>query len=529
MFRNKNKIRKELRESSAKIKAGSFYFEDIRAYHQKKNKSDAFQVVSDQTCNDLDFDEFFMFADRTTSSIGQQYLYDMFRTVSKENDEKLEEKERLMSILDEDDQLRLDIQMELKKLESSEAYHIASLFQDEQIERPRWYFVIPVLAVVSLITFFLTLFNHSFFLLLVPLFIVNLGIHYWNKRNVFQYVSAIPQLLKMSSVAARLSGFQVLKAKGADLCNTITTVNRMKKKMMFFRMEAKMDSEFGIIFFGIMELVKTIFLIEPVFLFSVIREIENKKEDLHRLFKFVGFVDSLVAICLLRKSLPEYCIPLISKDCKLEIEGLYHPLVPDCVANTIKQHRRSVLLTGSNMSGKTTFIRSIGLNILSGLTINTCFARSSIISRVKLFSAIRISDSLMDDKSYYFEEIRTIKNMIDESAGEARCVFLLDEIFKGTNTIERVSAGKAVLSVLAENHNLVLVSTHDVELAGLLDNRFDLYHFCETVSNDDIVFDYLLKTGTVKEGNAIKMLKVLGYPESVIKEASDLAREKIER
>ncbi len=65
MFKNKKKIRKELRVSEGKIKSGSFYFDDIKAYHQKKNKADAFQVLSDQTCNDLDFEEFFMFADRT--------------------------------------------------------------------------------------------------------------------------------------------------------------------------------------------------------------------------------------------------------------------------------------------------------------------------------------------------------------------------------------------------------------------------------------------------------------------------------
>tara|TARA_R100001369_G_scaffold92113_1_gene135534 strand:- start:301 stop:672 length:372 start_codon:yes stop_codon:yes gene_type:complete len=113
------------------------------------------------------------------------------------------------------------------------------------------------------------------------------------------------------------------------------------------------------------------------------------------------------------------------------------------------------------MSGKTSFIRAIGLNVITGLTINTCFAKSFTFPLLKLFSAIRISDDLMNDKSYYFEEVLTIKEMLLESRSGKRNLFLLDEIFKGTNTVERISAGKAVLLALTKGNNKVLVSTHD--------------------------------------------------------------------
>jgi DNA mismatch repair ATPase MutS len=141
-----------------------------------------------------------------------------------------------------------------------------------------------------------------------------------------------------------------------------------------------------------------------------------------------------------------------------------------------------------------------------------------------VFSAIRISDDLMNDKSYYFEEVLTIKEMIENGIQGKPNLFLLDEIFKGTNTIERISAGKAVLSSLSGNGNIVLVSTHDIELADLLREKYELYHFSEIVNEKNVDFDYKLKDGKLKNRNAIRILQINNYPESIIKEAIELSK-----
>jgi DNA mismatch repair ATPase MutS len=177
------------------------------------------------------------------------------------------------------------------------------------------------------------------------------------------------------------------------------------------------------------------------------------------------------------------------------------------------------------MSGKTSFIRSIGLNVITGLTINTCFAESITFPLLRIFSAIRISDDLMNDKSYYFEEVLTIKEMISESSNRHKNLFLLDELFKGTNTVERISAGKAVLSTLTKNNNKVLVSTHDVELTDMLSTEYDMYHFSETVDEKTVGFDYKLKMGKLKNRNAIRILEINGYPKEVINEALEISKE----
>jgi DNA mismatch repair ATPase MutS len=254
--------------------------------------------------------------------------------------------------------------------------------------------------------------------------------------------------------------------------------------------------------------------------------LDIKRREIDDVFSFVGYIDSLISIASLRKGLGLFCIPEVTdKNKVLEVKDMYHPLIADCVQNSLHVKEKSILLTGSNMSGKTSFIRTIGLNVITGLTINTCFASRFCVSRLNVYSAIRLSDDLMNNKSYYFEEVLTIKEMIDKSQNSVSNLFLLDEIFKGTNTIERISAGKAVLSFLNTGSNIVFVSTHDIELAELLNDSYELYHFSEQVNNKNVDFDFKLKNGKLKNRNAIRILEINDYPEQVITEALEISRE----
>lgn len=280
------------------------------------------------------------------------------------------------------------------------------------------------------------------------------------------------------------------------------------------------NTNYEIVFWTILELVKIIFLLEPLLLFSVLKQLNSKRQEIDDVFSFVGKIDSLLSIASLRTGLDSYCLPeILSANKNLKASKVYHPLIVNCIENSIDVDNKSILLTGSNMSGKTSFIRTIGINSITGLTINTCFAEKFAMPKLRIHSAIRISDDLMNDKSYYFEEVSTTKNMIKCSIEGIPNLFLLDEIFKGTNTIERIAAEKAVLSYLSGNTNIVFVLTHDIELTELLKDEYELYHFSELVKDNSVDFDYKLKKGKLKNRNTIRILQLNKHPQDLINEA----------
>jgi DNA mismatch repair ATPase MutS len=518
----KKKTIERLKESFGQLKDDDFRFDFIEKYFVNKDNSDSFQVLSDKTCNDLDFEELFMFLDRTTSRVGQQCLYNRLKAIPN-NINDIVNKEKLIKKLTDDDDYRINTQLQLDKLNKEDVFHISSLFQEEHQKPPKWFFVIRLLSFTSVLSLIMFPFNPQMLLVFLGVFLVNAGIHYWNKKHLYKYLGSIPQLLRLNAIANNLHKDHFFKAIDAELPNSIRVINQVRNRMSFFRLEASLQSDMEAIFWGILELFKIAFLLEPLLLFGVLKRLDLKRKEIENVFSFVGEIDIMVSIASLRNGLDKYCLPVIS-DSKLSAKSVYHPLIPDCITNTIEISNKSILLTGSNMSGKTSFIRTIGLNMITGLTLNTCFAETISIPKLQIYSAIRISDDLMNDKSYYFEEVLTIKEMIKKSSNGKPNLFLLDEIFKGTNTVERISAGKAVLSRLSKNKNIVFVSTHDIELTDMLSDEYEFYHFSEIVKENNVDFDYKLKEGKLKNRNAIRILQINDYPNDLIDEAIEISK-----
>jgi DNA mismatch repair ATPase MutS len=525
MISKRRKLLKEkLLNSFGNVKDEFFGFQQIEKYFLKKDHSTAFQVLSDKTCNDLDFEELFMFLDRSNSKIGQQYLYDRLRTIP-DNHDKTGRDEKIINQLTTNPGLRTELQIQLSKLNNQEAYYITTLFQDEHKRPPKWFFVIRPLSLIAFTTLLLTIYSVKMFPVLIIVFAINTWIHMWNKKNLYEYLSSLPELLKLNDVAKELFKTDIGKEINPELNKSTGVIDKIKKHMALFKLEAKLQGDLEQAVWLFNELLKTLFLIEPLFLFHILKELNTKRKEVEDVFMYVGEIDTLISIASMRSGLTHYCLPTISKQKTVIAGNVYHPFVPNCVENSIRIGTKSILLTGSNMSGKTSFIRTIGINAITGQTINTCFADEFSLSKMNIFSAIRISDDLMNDKSYYFEEVLTIKNMIDNSANGKINLFLLDEIFKGTNTVERISAGKAVLSAISKDENIVFVSTHDIELADLLKEEYELYHFSEIVNHKSVDFDYKLKEGKLKDRNAIRILQINNYPEELIQEAIGISKE----
>lgn len=513
-------LKKNVVSSYMEPKSTDFNFDLIADYFNKKDHKDE-DLIDDRFCDDIDFDDFFMFADRTISHPGQQYLYNQLREIPKHFDH-LNDVEENIAQISSNQGLAKRLRNVLSKLSKHDAYYINTLFQDELVEKPKWFPMIVFMAVANFIFASLMFLSLKYLIPFVFCCVINLVIHYWNKKNIMVYIGAMTQLIHLKNAVKSL---KKEKWSGLPSVNDATkSLDDIGFYLQWFKLEGKLGSDATMFLWGLIELFKIAFLIEPIVFFGTIGKIKRRRGEIEHLFEFIGQLDMASSIQQMRSGLETYCKPVFRSEVQIDAEQMFHPLIPECVNNDLRLQNVSVLLTGSNMSGKTTFIRTVALNALSAYTMNTCFAKQMQLSRMKLLSCIRVSDDLLNSKSYYFEEVQTVKRLIDE-ARKGSCLFLLDELFKGTNTIERIAIANAVLKELGQDFNLVFAATHDLELTEMLEGKYQLYHFCEDVGGEGITFDYQLKRGVLRNTNAVKILDYCNYPEEIIKEASTVVDE----
>ncbi len=525
MFKDKRK-RKENKSNSYKdIKDVDFDFERIALFSQAYLNSDAYQILSDNVLKDLDFEELFMYVDRTCSKVGQQFLYNLLITIPK-SEKRTGQLEAIIQKLEEAPKRKNVVARVLGKLTAPGAYFIQSLIYGHFIPQPKWFWIIPMLSLFACIALILSFFIPLFLPIFIFILVVNFVIHYWSKQNLLTYSNSIPQLLKLNDVSHKLFASGITSGPDKELKQALKRINKISQSAIFFKWESRLNSEIGQLLDYILDLVKASFLLESMLLFRLIKTIQSHKDDIEKLFVFVGEIDAALSISSFREGLPYFTLPNKTTDNQVfEANDIYHPLIIDPIANSFNiSDCKSMLISGSNMSGKTTFIRTIGVNTILSLCINTACAKKMTLPLMKLYTAIRIADSLIDETSYYYKEVKTIKEMTDASRAEHLNLFLLDELFKGTNTVERVASAKAVLSYLHRHHNFVFVSTHDLELTELLHHEYNYFHFEEKVENNQLIFDYKLKNGMLKQTNAIKILEINQFPKDITDEAKKLAQ-----
>ena len=514
-----------IRKSWGKPKTESFDFYQIRKYSQA-DPDISFHRLSEQTISDLNLCDLFACIDRTTSKVGQQYLFNKITTPS---DQTADQAEKLIHHFSTDEELRTEVQFDLLKLGGYGAYFISSLLGGGFLERPKWFFLLFVDLAIVMLLLILSFAFPVFVLPLIVLFSFNVLLHYGNKSNVAQFAWSFPQLgnlMDTSKQLMRRGGLFYEKSVSDSLSNLVSFQNRVR--LIQLHGHDSFPSEIVQLGSYFSELIKAVFLIEVLALYWITKSLEQRTASIRTLFNYVGAIDCALSVASLRAGAIKTCIPTLTSGAKsLHAKGIFHPLIEACVKNDLTVHGKGVLITGSNMSGKSTFLRTLTINSILAQTIHTCFADEFISPILKQFTSIQMTDSLSDGRSLYFQEVALMASWMDEAAQPGQSLFVLDEVFKGTNTIERIAAAKAVLSYLNQHQNLVVVSTHDLELAHLLGNEFDVYHFAEHVDNQELFFDHTLKPGPVQTQNAIQILELFRFPPKVISEARMLATDLI--
>jgi DNA mismatch repair ATPase MutS len=196
------------------------------------------------------------------------------------------------------------------------------------------------------------------------------------------------------------------------------------------------------------------------------------------------------------------------------------------VKNSIRT-KEGILLTGANASGKSTFLRATALSVILAQTIHTCPAQSYRATAFRVYSSMSLHDSIISGDSYYMTEIKSIQRILEQvrTAKEegTHVLCFVDEVLRGTNTVERIAASTQILKMFAAEHAICFAATHDVELTALLAGQYHNYHFEEKIEGEDIHFPYRLLEGPATSRNAIALLKTLGYDEKIVEEAEKMA------
>lgn len=301
-----------------------------------------------------------------------------------------------------------------------------------------------------------------------------------------------------------------------------TLLKKINRKTGSFYNKVGLDTD---IFY---ELISTVTLHEAMLFLSIKDLVNENKENLCKLYFILGDIDNEIALSNLYYNLDLVCKADVAdktEDISIEGEELHNPIIylkdkEESVGNTFK-FTKDILLTGSNASGKSTFLRTIGINHLMAKTLGFVVAKKFKTTDTGIFTSIDIKDSIEEKTSYFMAEAKTIKKMIDNPGN----IYLLDEVFKGTNTIDRISAASSTLEYLSKQ-GFVVAATHDIELTNILDKDFCNYHFEEVVTKDEIKFDYKLKEGRAATRNAIRILEMYDYPEIITKKARERSEER---
>ncbi|MGD9900158.1 MAG: hypothetical protein AB7T22_13635 [Calditrichaceae bacterium] len=475
--------------------------------------------LDDNTWNDLNFDDIFRIMDRTNTPVGSQYLYHLLRTPAL-NKTTLDDRESVINLFSRDQKLREQIQLILRHLNEKNAKYLPYSLWKPLPEVPGYAKFLPIMTLISTIVLLLALGNILHPASVFLIFSVNLIIHSLIKRKIEIFIHSFQYLGVLISVSDRIS---VLKTE-----NLKTVQNVLRKNLKETRNIAK--RLFTLQFkdqLGIVEYFNIYFLSEVTGFFSAVKKMDRHSEKLKNLFKTIGYLDALISVASFRNEYNRYCQPVFTENSKnFDVDEIYHPLLKNSVSNSFRFDCQSVIITGSNMSGKTTFLKTLGVNAVLAQSINTCMAGRYNAPFLKVKSCIGITDNLLLGKSYYLAEVESLLDILKSSDQDNIHLFILDEILRGTNSTERVAASIAILKYLANNKDFILVSTHDMKLPEIMNDQYSNFHFSEKISTGGLVFDYKLHGGVATTRNAIALLEYAGYPESITKNAKEYINRK---
>ena len=494
-----------------------FDFNKIHKFYEEygadKLKEKDFYNIDEQTAYDINIDDLLKEISICSSTPGEQMLYYLLRT-PKLNAESLEKRNKIIEKFLEDKDLRGNIQQIFSDLGRQRKGEIFNLFNTNTVIKKWKVILFNLIALSSLILLILFLFiGSNYTLKFIGIFAIYMLISMRASAEIENELSSLQYLGNLIRAAKEISKIEdeTLKEYIEEITKRVIPLSKIDIKTKYIYTSSELD-----IF---TETLNGFFLTKIRSYYSIINIIKSNRQSLIELYALIGKLEAYISIASYRCRVSNYCIPqfLDNKDKTLIVKNAVHPLLEDGVPNSIILKNKGVILTGSNMAGKSTFMRTLATNILLSQSFSMSLCDEYSSSFFRIISSLSLSDDVLSGTSYYLEECNSVLRILNSLDDEVPAFCIIDEIFKGTNPIERIAASKEILKYIMNKNAISIVATHDLELAENCSDKYLRYYFCEDIDeNEGLTFDFKLKSGICNTGNALKLLDFLGYPKEII-------------
>ncbi|MBR4758955.1 MAG: hypothetical protein IK078_02255 [Lachnospiraceae bacterium] len=485
--------------------------------------------VDEITCNDLDLDGLFQRIDRCYSAAGEETLYRILRNPVFDQKELVRRHELIDYFMKNEDQ-RVQLQMYFAMVGKTGKYsaldYLDSVTDLELQSNRRHIAVLAFMAAAVAIAFFsqgLGVF------LLICLIIYNFLTYFKEKRRIDPYITTFGYFLRILDAAKELEDM--------DLSILSENTERIRKSRECFRGFAN----FAFFLTGqndasgspadiVLEYLRMGLHLNLIKFNTMLEQVQKNQDAIETILWEMGYIEAMISAAEFAKSLPAYCFGQLEESSrKLTAQDICHPLIDDPVSNDISLGK-SLLLTGSNASGKSTFLKTIAIAQILTQTIGIVPAKVFQTDFYRVYTSMALRDDLSGGRSYFIVEIESLKRILDAAAEKEKypVMCFIDEVLRGTNTVERIAASTEILSGLDNQGVFTFAATHDIELTSLLEGQFTNCHFTETVKEGDVQFSYKLQQGRAQSRNAIRLLGLIGYDEEIVDRATKRAEEFIE-
>ena len=467
----------------------------------------------------------FHFVNRTTSSLGLKVLSDLFKNFpDSEAIEDLESRQEAVLELSEKIDFRQNIQAFGKTITDSleNLKAVQTFFEEPPFVLGRGALIVfihifPLITLAAIVSIF---FGVSW-LVAVGFGFIQGMVNWFHRKKIVRLYGLTARNAKIFGVYSKIFTEIEKESFRSEKLDSLRNHLFIKSRPASFYIK-KLATRFQ--YFEARSSQMIHFLMNNIFFWDLhcAYRIEKWRRDIgsetDAWFEAIGVFDALSSLGNLRFNFPSWTMPSIREgDFQIIAAHVGHPLLPptEMVANTITLdgETKIVIVTGPNMAGKTTFLKTIGVNIVLALAGAPVCAEKFITSPLRIYTSMKVSDSLDKGLSLFYAELQRLKMVLDAIIRKEPVFFLIDEMLKGTNELDRHAGAKALIVQLVEYSAKGLVATHDLELTkleGEYPGRIENFHFDGFVEGDRLYFDYILKKGICESSNALELMKKIG-------------------